>query len=255
MKERIPTFKVILKEDTEVFWNKEENSIEFRNSNGEVSDKHLISFGQSYNRVGKTPKVLREVNHPSGSISFEQKAVVYDRSMAIDTSYKKHGKNFLCVAACISIEQDVDKSGQLRKGEQIKFLQWPRLVFLAKYGSKPERYGWMKYIEALIKSDAYLIDREYGVIVDSDLGEIPHINSREISLFDDFYLPKNMSLIYASADVGKENFMNKLIKETDRHAALTLKTVMKKFQMLEGLEIESEFFDIEVPNDYIKINL
>ncbi|MCP4595329.1 hypothetical protein [Neptuniibacter sp.] len=254
MKDRQLIYKVILKENTEIAWNKAEETLEFRNSSGELSSKNQISIGAGYTREGKQPKILRETNHPGGTVSFTPKETVYDRYLAIDTSHEKFGENLICVTACLSIEQDIDSSGELKKGESISILQWPRLVFLTNDKFNPERYGWFRFIEALEKSDGFSKERTYGVIVDSDLDRLPDINYRAESVFEEYYLPECLSLIYASADTGMENMKNKLIKQTDKVAAITLKQAQKEFASFENYDLEADIHVLGCPNDPIKVH-
>jgi hypothetical protein len=51
-----------------------------------------------------------------------------------------------------------------------------------------------------------------GLIVDSDLGNHQAFNNREIPIFDDFYLPENVTIIYASDKGGTEYLSTKMIK-------------------------------------------
>lgn len=215
----------------------------------------MIDVAEGYNKTDLKQKILRQTNYPFGTIAFKPKLNICDRYFAIDTSYKKYGENFLCVCACLSIEQDINPTGKINKGDQIILLQWPRLVFLAKLDTKPERYGWMRYIKALINGKTFLNDRSYGIIVDSDLNEIPKINSYETTICEDFYLPKNMSLIYASADTGMENLQNKLIKQTDKIAAQTLHSIKDEFKQFESKEIDKNFFDLKVITGKIEVIL
>ena len=252
-KKRIPSVHVELREEVHFHWNEKEKCFELRNSEGEVSNKHLVSMGEIYNRNGKQPKVLRQLQNPTGGvISINPKSIIYDRYMAIDTNYKSFGKNLMCATSSLFVKQHLGKSGRLMKGEQINILVSPRLIFLAKLGTKPERYGWMRMIDALLKSNLYNAEWSYGVIVDSDLDELQKINAREKSIIDDFFVPNNISLIYASADVGKESLLNKLIKSTDQVAKISLDSVLDRFDGQESFEISKNFWDITTLNDVVK---
>ncbi len=235
--------------------NEQDQSLEFRNGIGEISDKHMISIAESYERGGKAPKILREDRYPLRSISFSPDPIVYDRYFAIDTSYVQVGKYLMCATSCLSVEQHLNKSGQLNKGDQLDILQVPRLIFLAKPGSKPERYGWAKVIEATLRYEKYNKEWKYGIVVDSDLDELPKINSGEDTVNDNLYLPDNMSLIYASADVGKEHFLNKLIKATDMVASKTLMSAIGMYGNHDHINFHGYYHDIAVMNDVIKISL
>lgn len=140
MKKRTQFVKIELRGDVHFNWNKEKKCFELLNSRGEISDKHLVSVGDAYHREGKKPKVLREVKNPTGGIiNLQHRSVDYDRYLAIDTSYKNFGGNYICATGSLCIEQHIDHEKGLRKGEKIAMISFPRLIFLAKQGSKPER--------------------------------------------------------------------------------------------------------------------
>lgn len=253
MKKRNITSVIELKEDVNIVWNEKEKCFELRNTEGELSEKSLISICESYDRNGKLPKILRQFKCPvNGKISFDQKHYKYDRYIAIDTSYVPHGRNLICATSGLFLDQHMSIDG-FKKGDRIRFIQSPRLIFLAKQNSKPERYGWMKMIEAFLKYESYSKEMSYGVVVDSDLNFLPNINAREEAIINNFYLPHNMSLIYASADVGKDNFLNKFIKKTDRIANKTLNSALKLFLSRENIDIDEDYLDMTVVNDRIDV--
>lgn len=252
IKKRNTTIFIELREDAQATWNETEQCLELRNSKGEIFDKHLISIGETYSREGKQPKVLRMIKSSTdGVISFLPETVAYDRYLAIDTSYKTFENYLLCATSCLSIEQNI--SGPMMKDEQCSILVWPRLIFSAKLGTKPERYGWMKVINSLLKSSLYNADRSYGVIVDSDLDDLQKINSRENSIIADFYVPKNISLIYASADTGMDNMFNKLIQQADQVAKKSLNDCLNSFDEKELFEPTRSYKEITTLTDDVTI--
>jgi hypothetical protein len=87
---------------------------------------------------------------------------------------------------------------------------------------KPENFAWKNIIETIEKNNNI---GQIGIIVDSDLGNIPTYNTREKPIFENFYLPPNVELIYGSADVGREYLPNKLVKECDRKAKEMLNNI------------------------------
>ena len=54
-----------------------------------------------------------------------------------------------------------------------------------------------------------------GMIVDSDLGNIPAYNARKKEFISGNLLPPSVQLIYASSDVGMESIANKALKTAD----------------------------------------
>lgn len=252
MKERTPIITIENREDTKIDWDPETKSFILLDSNGNVSEKHLVSLSEGYAREGKTHKILRQVKNHSGSlISLPPTLNVYDKYFSIDTSYKELGDNFLCATGCVIIDNLIDKSGQLKNGETINISVPPRLIFLAAKGSKPERYGWMKFMQAFQDSRFYDERLSFGVVVDSDLDELRKIENNEIVLAPSFTLPSNFNLIYASADGGKENMLNVLIAAADKVASNALTSALEAADKYSTLQLEKEYFDIEVKTDEI----
>lgn len=238
-KPRDTTIHIELREDVKFSWNEKEKAIELLNSEGQVSKKHIVSISEGYEREGKTSKVLRQVhNRPGGTIKFGSEPIYFDRYIGIDTSYREWGDNFICATACLAIEQTIDHKNGLRKGDTLDGMCYPRLVFWCKRGTNPERYGWKKFIEEIGREEDFNSECTYGIIVDSELGLLPKINAREEPVFENYFLPPNVSLIYGSADTGEDYFYNKLIKATDRVAGSALEKARQRFSGQESMSHE-----------------
>lgn len=245
IKIRETTIHIELRENVNIRWNKDEKSIELINSEGQISKKNLVSIGESYARSGKSPKILRQVpNRLGGVIKSGPESIHFDRYIGIDTSYEKWGQNLICSTACLTIEQKIDHINGLSKGETLKGTCYPRLVFLCKPGTNPERYGWKKYIESFANGKDFNPEFTYGIIVDSELGLLPKINAGEEPVFENYFLPDNLLLIYASADTGENYFYNKLIRATDRVAASALKKAQLYFSGQESMSYEKTCQDL-----------
>lgn len=246
-KPRTTIISVELREDTQFNWNEKEKRFELLNSDGEISTKNLVSFGEGYARDKKPPKILRQLMSQIGGVIQPAAEENYaDRYISIDTSYRSFGDNNLCVTAGMSTEQELDHKRGLLKGETLTGFLFPRACFIARPGANPERYGWMKVIEAVVRWKNFKPECSYGIIVDSELGLIPKMNAREEPLFGDFFLPDNMTLIYASADAGQENFYNKLIKATDQVAAISLKLAVEMHTGIENYSFEGTHVDLPI---------
>ena len=255
MKDRTLIYSVTIREDTNIVWNEEKKQLELRNSEGELSDKNLVSIGHAYSREGKPPKVLRQAEYLKGLLHLHPKNITTDGYIAIDTSYELFGEKYLCATSCHCIEGNVPKDGNYMKGDSIDILQVPRLIFLAKLGTNPERYGWKRCIEAFIKSPSYRSDKTYSVIVDSDLPDIPKINSLDMEILDDFYLPEGISLQYASADAGNENLQNKLFRQTDKVAKKSLAQAKDEFVLLKSSALSTTFHDLTTYTALVEISV
>jgi len=251
-KARVPVVCVELREDTNITWDNETRTLKFLNSKGELSQKNIVSIGQGYIRDNKGPKILRQVVNPLGSeVSIESTTAHFDRYVGYDTSYKPSGDNFICATGGLLVDQALDHEKGLSNGDTVSGLVIPRLCFLCKKGLNPERYGWMKMIEALMRWEKFNPNFRYGIVVDSELGLLPKINARDEPVFENFFLPENLSLIYASADGGRENFYNVLIKATDRIAAASLQEAIKKYPSHASLKLENNYADLTVLNSHV----
>lgn len=255
-KPRTPIIHVELREDTNVNWNQAENRLEFLDSKGGISKKNLVSIGEGYDRPGKGPKVLRQLMSRVGAIvPFNVQDENFDRYLAVDTSYKTFGENFMCVTACVSVETSLRQKKELVAGDQLDVRVLPRLCFLSKTGVNPERYGWMRMIKSLQEWENYNQDLSYGLVVDSELGLLPKMNAREEPILEDFYLPANMSLIYASAEAGNDYFYNLLLKQTDKIAAKSLEATISLFSHETSYSLGTTYQDVTVLNDEVPFEM
>ena len=91
----------------------------------------------------------------------------------------------------------------------------------------PENVAWMKVIQFITPDPTHNPNSKIGVVVDSDLGNLPAYNARSIPIYANFYLPENFELIYASAEVGREEFLvNRLISLSEETAKSLLTRIL-----------------------------
>ena len=89
------------------------------------------------------------------------------------------------------------------------------IVESPRTGLNPEVLGWylfLKYVYPLLPIAG---DQKLAVVVDSELNDLASFNHRKTPYYGDYYLPKNVELIYASSDTGTE-LPNKLMRKCDR---------------------------------------
>ena len=65
-----------------------------------------------------------------------------------------------------------------------------------------------------------------ALIVDHDLESLDSFNRRSVPLYDGFYLPENIDLIYAAADGGTDFVGARLMRMADREAAMELTRIL-----------------------------
>jgi len=85
---------------------------------------------------------------------------------------------------------------------------------------KPENLNWKNLIGFIMEHKQFNVTARIALIVDSDLGNIPDYNSRVKPICQDFILPDNFTLIYATSD-KKDSLYNLMIRLCD--------TFLKKF--------------------------
>jgi len=81
----------------------------------------------------------------------------------------------------------------------------------------PECIGWHVLIDFIVDNQAYDLKQRIGIVVDSELGKLKSINSRETTYYDKYYLPQNIQLLYAS-DKAKDYLTNMMISYCHRAA-------------------------------------
>lgn len=92
--------------------------------------------------------------------------------------------------------------------------------------NKPENFMYAFAIEFV--RDHFQEQNEnpsIAVIIDSELGNIPSFNNRTLPIFNNYYLPENIDILYAS-DKGR-HLQNKLLKKCDKEAKKALKEYKK----------------------------
>lgn len=167
----------------------------------------------SYERR-KKPKILHKAEIPVKKIRTDIHASFcnYDLFYVIDTNSKVIKNNKISVACVLLCKFKPSGDLTLAFFAPINAFEFWNIV------DKPENIAWREAILAIMANPDYKNELRIGLLVDSDLGDIPAFNLGHKPLIDDFYLPGNFELIYASADVGKEYFVNKLISECDKES-------------------------------------
>ncbi len=100
----------------------------------------------------------------------------------------------------------------------------------------PEVSAWRVLISRIQESNPKLLGR-IGIIVDSELGKLKDINFRRAPLIDDFYLPPNFELIFASDKSGKEEyFSNKLIAACEANSKRMLEEIQRDNRLVRVME-------------------
>jgi hypothetical protein len=184
-----------------------------------------------YERLSGKHKVLNEtsiVHNPIILNEYEQ-LKCYNAIFAIDTNTKFLGQNRMSVCSIFQCEC-------YYRGEKDIGFSVYRIGNLAAKNlpdKLEEKMAIVNLIYTIVTLQEYNDSLKIAIITDHDLENIKKYNNRELPIINDFYLPENFLLIYATADAGKENVFNKLISLCDKEASKVLKN------------LEATYFDID----------
>lgn len=146
--------------------------------------------------------------------SVEQNIINFDWLMAIDTNTSVILEKKVHFGFAVEI---VSMTQQGLKFINPEFRYAAHFTFSGDY-EKPELMNWKQFIEFVIKDAGYTPEKKIGIIVDSELGNIQAYNKREIPIIDNFFLPRNFQLLYASADAQNDSVFNQAIAYCDKSA-------------------------------------
>jgi hypothetical protein len=145
----------------------------------------------------------------------------FDIVFAIDTNTRNIRGYSISISGVIQCQKvfAVDSMGMAKK-----YWQWftPFCMEFLEVKSKPENLGWMMLIDYITSPLRDFFKKRIGIIVDSDLGKLNQYNLRKSPIYEEVLLPKNIQLIYASSDVGRDLFPNQMLKLADRASARCL---------------------------------
>jgi hypothetical protein len=80
---------------------------------------------------------------------------------------------------------------------------------------RPEALAWAEFMERLRRHPDVLPQWTVCLVVDSDLERLSSINARTTPIWGDYFLPSNFCLVYASADIGKSEPLNAMMRRCD----------------------------------------
>lgn len=160
----------------------------------------------------------------------------YDAIIAIDTNTRKirgvrHSIGVMALLQCV--ENTFTKGGP---GEKMVFKRRIIGTMHAKeVPPKIENHFWKEGIENIPKFwPEYMPGNKLGIVVDSDLDQLDAYNSRALPIVKDYFLPNDMTLMYASTETGADYLPNNLIRLCDREAVLRLRAIARGESVKEG---------------------
>ncbi|MBB3411910.1 hypothetical protein FHT87_005877 [Rhizobium sp. BK316] len=194
-----------------------------------------IEFGQPmvnvYSQVSyarpKGEKVLTRVPQDSAALSFDiQRALLanFDYTVAVDTNSRTINGRTVSVTAVVAFEEASPPPGASAYWKLAVPFCWE---FIDLTTEKIENFGWLAAYEQLVAGGHISAGNRLGMIVDSDLGNIPNFNARSAPVFEESFLPPGVQLIYASADAGSENVVNRVLQAADAISAQALDAIAR----------------------------
>jgi hypothetical protein len=193
-------------------------------SSGPIIRPVSVSLEESYERP-KGAKVTARVPLSGKDIppSLDHLLARYDYLIAIDTNTQHIGDDFVSATGVVSGRQVSGSSNRhlvfrIRTVHCVEF--WG---VAADQGA--EQIGWLEVLDDLNR--AARPSKTVGLIVDSAIGSLDGINRREIPIYADTYLPKNMHMIYASSG-SMDSLANKMLRIADKSATDLLRYVSKR---------------------------
>jgi hypothetical protein len=201
------------------------------------TDKQKIQTNgvKGFLRESKPGFNLKKVYHKSNSGSLEPTAYLegIERVFAIDTNQRKMLGNTYSVGVVSGVQVKPNDKGLLDIEAKV-------IDYLPQIGrqEKLENKNWKLFIENYLSVPE---NRKVstGIIVDSDLGSIDKYNSKSLPIYENYFLPENIELIYASADTKNDTIINKLISFSDEESTKYLNELeMELVKTMEKLRVD-----------------
>lgn len=194
---------------------------------GEVSGKLSIHVGRGYMRDSGKYKQTLSVPVNSNVISDElyQQLLQFKSIFAIDSNKIFIDEKEFVASCAVHISLEYAGNDTWKNGV---FTRLPALVSIATEGN-PEPPAWRRLIEYV----SPLVDGKVAIVVDSELGKLPFFNGRSLPICENFFLPPNTQLIYASSERDLTSPLNKAIQICDDDATKILRIISANFNSKE----------------------
>lgn len=172
----------------------------------------LQTIKQAYPRT-KGPKILFSASNEIVNLDLNTSLAMFDKIYAVDTNTRFFNGDYYSVGVLTECTV-LNKENFLAEYKIISIIQSTNNE---KYDNI-EQYMWESSIKHL-QTYPFSNETKIALVVDSALDKIDQYNKRLLPIVNLFFLPKNFTLIYASADSGSENLANTLIKFCDKEAS------------------------------------
>jgi hypothetical protein len=209
-----------------------DGSLTFLGENGEPVPLTGSVGGLAYARA-KGPKITVQIPE-EGESTGELRATLerFDQIVGVDTNSREHQGEVVCATV-------VSQLTDLRfEGEKWSAKVMPLWALEFRSPTKdPERIGWRHALGRGVELCWFHEGRRVLLVVDCHLEELHNINKRTSPLIDDFMLPTQVTLAYASSDTATDSPLNGVIAQCDRLARTVLAQAISpalKGELIEG---------------------
>jgi hypothetical protein len=191
----------------------------FYGEKGEIVRPKRIEVGRAYSRAAKPPKVLTRISSDPSKIQLDPNRALlrFDWVVAVDTNTMEIGGTEVSMTVPVLV-----KDIELGKPKWTAQLVPQDAFEFHDATVSPERIGWREIIKGITSHPD--VHGNIALIVDSELGSLTAINSREVPIIEGFFLPANIELLYGSVDGGTVEYVaNAALADCDKTASRLLK--------------------------------
>ena len=158
----------------------------------------------------------------------------FDLIVAMDTNTKIiAGERISAVGIIHCVLQPISEPE--RTGYNVIFpWQGTRLFRNCPSVLSPEKFAWITEIRKINTGELRCDSKKVAIVTDHDLNKHASFNAKNVSIFKDFYLPDNFTLMYGRGDGPNDNLLNHLVKHCDKEASTILEMIEKIGHVQQG---------------------
>jgi hypothetical protein len=197
----------------------------------------------TYQRA-KGPKTLSRIPQTEREISFAGGDALkrnFEFVVAVDTNTRTIQGKQVSVTGVVTAKHTM-LPGPNGLVEYWKF-DVPFCIEFIGVKTKPENLGWATALEQLYLKGLIATTTKTGMVVESDLGNIPAYNSRKLEIVPGTMLPESVQLVYASSDAGKENIVNRILAVADSVSSQSLAAIQSGAVPFNNRTMDSPWYE------------
>lgn len=214
--------KPTVKLGEEIQFHRKNGQVTITDSTGKPLDFGTYSMTRTYRGEHKTRVVAKAAGLSYVTDQVGAWVVNFDEIFAIDTNtHPEKVDDAYCSAGMVyhGVRQKTsDYEGVLMCSPYLMIDWYHSGIF------NMEPLTWMEAIKVI--QTKIPADKKVAIVVDSELGNLDGYNNRTIPIYQDWYLPENYTLIFASADY-RDEWCNQMIKQCDKAATQRLQEILR----------------------------